>query len=384
MLIIKTNAQNLVPNPSFENYSSCPNAQGQIFYAPPWTSAGNTPDYFNSCANPVDPYYGIPWGGGQQNAMSGNAYAGFIGCYFTGVQREYIQVQLSDTLIAGKCYIASFYTVISNPCVYGGNNLAASITVDSFNFSGFGFYNSPSHIYKFGNPIIIDTLAWVEIKGIYTAQGGEDYITIGNFKDDTETDTLNINPWPSGTYNGVYYLIDDVSLIPIDSITGGMSAFAGNDTNVVIGDSVFIGQEITNLNCNWSIGTTLIADSVSGLYVSPAVNTTYIVEQNLCGIITYDTIFVTVLPVGINENDWSKKINIYPNPSNGEFTVELPEGNILWKISVTDMQGRTIYEDVSDNKKISLNHVIENGIYIVHIDNLTTNETCIRKMVIQK
>ena len=41
--------QNLVPNGDFENYSICPDHQGQIDRAFPWLRIGCTPDYLNSC-----------------------------------------------------------------------------------------------------------------------------------------------------------------------------------------------------------------------------------------------------------------------------------------------------------------------------------------------
>ncbi len=380
----KVFAQNLVPNYSFEVYDTCPDNIGQIERALPWQAAGNTPDYFNSCS--ITPTYGVPAAaGGFQYAHTGIAYAGIVGSYFMGVQREYIQVKLSDTLLSNECYMVSFYVNLMNRSVYASNNLAIAMTDTSFVFSGFGVYSLSNNISKFDNLILADTVNWVEIKGIYTALGNECFISIGNFKDDIETDTLPYNPWPSGTYNGTYYLIDDVSVIPIDSIPGGMSANAGNDMTILGGDSVFIGQEITNLNCDWYIGTTLIADSISGIFVSPTVNTTYIVEQNLCGIITYDTVTVFVSGVGINESDWSKKINIYPNPNTGEFALELNGGgNTRWSIIITDIQGRVILNELSDNSSLKLKPVAENGVYIVHITNVATNETVIRKLIIQK
>ena len=382
---IKINAQsNLVPNPSFEMYDTCPNAtDGQsLVLAYAWVSGGNTPDYFNTCSSVSQYAPPISGGGGWQFPRSGNAYAGLFGFFNMGVQREYAQISLLDTLIANKCYAISFYVNLRNTCIYATNNIAASFTANSFYYSGFGFYNSPSHIYKFGNPTLRDTLNWIEIKGIYTAQGNERFISIGNFKDDIDTDTLNVNPWPSGTFNGSYYLIDDISVIPIDSISGGMPAFAGNDTSVILGDSVFIGQQITNLNCSWYIGSTLIADSVSGLFVNPTVNTTYIVKQNLCGTITYDTVNVTVLPVGIEENSWSKKINIYPNPNTGNFSINFSQtGNYL--IEITNSIGVCVFKDKANTNNYAVNATFSSGIYILKIYDSENNKTALKKLVIQ-
>lgn len=51
----------------------------------------------------------------------------------------------------------------------------------------------------------------MEISGIYTALGGERFITIGNFKDDANTDTLHLIE--NGLDPQGYYYIDDVSVI---------------------------------------------------------------------------------------------------------------------------------------------------------------------------
>ncbi len=385
MFNIKTNAQNLVPNPSFEIYSSCPTTYSQINYALPWIGTSASTDYFNSCSS-TSSYSNVPNGaGGFQLARTGNAYAGIF-CFTQGtdsMNREYLQTKLIDTLTVNKCYIVTFYVNLSNKSIYGVKNIAASFTANGFTTSSSTIAYLPSHIYKLNNPIISDTLNWVKTQGIYFAQGNELYITIGNFKNISNSeDTLNVNPFPAGTLNAAYYYIDDISVIPLDSMSGGMPAFAGNDTSVILGDSVFIGQQITNLNCNWYIGSTLIADSVSGLYVKPVVNTTYIVKQNLCGKITYDTVNVTVLPVGIEENSWSKKINIYPNPNTGNFSINFSQtGNYL--IEITNSIGVCVFKDKANTNNYTVDATFSSGIYILKIYDSENNKTAFKKLVIQ-
>lgn len=69
-------------------------------------------------------------------------------------------------------------------------------------------------------------------------------------------------------------------------------------------------------------------------------------------------------------------VNLYPNPTPGEFTIELGDNeNSRWEIKITDIQGRKVYEAVSDAKKVSLKPETENGVYLVRITNLSTNET---------
>ena len=41
---------NLVPNPSFEEYDTCPDLLDRVQYATHWMNFGNSPDYYNSCS----------------------------------------------------------------------------------------------------------------------------------------------------------------------------------------------------------------------------------------------------------------------------------------------------------------------------------------------
>src|SRR5687768_16803403 len=68
--------QNLVPNPSFEDYDTCPEFLSQINYAIGWGSSRQTPEYYNSCAIPFT-VASVPHNYfGSQYPASGNAYAG--------------------------------------------------------------------------------------------------------------------------------------------------------------------------------------------------------------------------------------------------------------------------------------------------------------------
>ncbi|TND07533.1 MAG: hypothetical protein FD123_3085 [Bacteroidetes bacterium] len=84
--------QNLVPNPGFETYTSCPAAMiGEIFKATPWVNHLNSNDYFNVCgaASVLVPNNTL----GNQPARTGNAYGGFIPV--SGTVRECMRVPLT-------------------------------------------------------------------------------------------------------------------------------------------------------------------------------------------------------------------------------------------------------------------------------------------------
>ncbi len=84
--IINLNAQNLVPNPNFEDYSSCPTGEGQIDVLDDWYSpTAGTPDFFHGCFGPGIGGVGVPINFmGNQLALSGKGYAGFLAHVMSG------------------------------------------------------------------------------------------------------------------------------------------------------------------------------------------------------------------------------------------------------------------------------------------------------------
>src|SRR5689334_10862519 len=87
-------AQNLVPNPSFEIFDTCPDNVDQVNRAQGWSSFGNTPDYFNTCDSTGNMAVSIPHNAlGYQLAADGSAYCGLFN-HEVFEYREYIGSQL--------------------------------------------------------------------------------------------------------------------------------------------------------------------------------------------------------------------------------------------------------------------------------------------------
>ena len=77
--------------------------------------------------------------------------------------------------------------------------------------------------------------------------------------------------------------------------------------------------------------------------------------------------------VGIKENNWMQNFLLTPNPSDGNFKIQGElVSNTNYIISVTDLQGKVIYESSHANKilnqSININN-IENGLYLVNISS---------------
>ena len=207
--------QNLVLNPSFEDTIACTGTyamQCKYWY---WATYGS-PDYFSEqpdifCGTSPVPLSNV----GFQYARTGIAYVG-LAPFFTTIfpsyvnRREYIGGILSDTLKQGHEYCISFYVSVADGMKYVIDGMGLYLSVDSA--VDYTINTNLSFIPQISNPsgnIIYDTLNWVQISGTYIANGGEKYLTIGNFKDDANT----MIDSTSSTANSAYYFIDDVSVI---------------------------------------------------------------------------------------------------------------------------------------------------------------------------
>ncbi len=370
-------SQNLVPNWSFETYTLCPNAGSQLPSAIPWTApVSNSSDYYNACA-PIGVLSVPNFGPGPryyQSAKNGNAYAAiyFLNGGFGADYREYAQVKLNDSLINNKCYYAEFYINLTKGIRFATNNAAAYFSNTPFTTVGVAFpLGFPMHINRYGNPIIKDTLNWVQVAGIYEASGGEKYITIGNPKDDLNTDTMTASFIP-GDYYGSYYFIDAVSVYSINP--SGILPWTYRDTTVISGDSVYIGNYLGGgFTSNWYLQGGGFIKSGSGIYVKPTVTSNYIVQFTLCGVPRADTLKVTVTGgAGINELKINnEELRISPNPNNGLLTVEILNKEFILEnseIKIVNVLG----EEIKRLKLFSKQQILDlsevsNGIYFLQL-----------------
>jgi hypothetical protein len=337
----RISAQNFVPNGDFEFYTSCPTGWDQIGLAFPWYDPNNsTSDYFNACA-PVSSTASVPNHtlGYWQYAHSGVGYSGLYTIQNNGGNyREYIQVQLIDTLSNQKCYSVTFYANLSNKLKKGANNLGAYISQTAVTCPMYLSYGLTPQILLPGNPPIIDTVNWIKISGTYHSIGGEKYLTIGNFNYDSTTVTQTIDPLSP---NAAYYYIDDVSIYEIKT------ANAGRDTAICHGDSVMLGTtSYEGVTYSWLPTAGLSNASIGNPMASPATTTTYYLTQTTSCATTVDSVVVSLgdCTVGVREYGKDKpNFKLYPNPNHGEMTLtyHLKDGE-AGIINIYDLVGKLI------------------------------------------
>ena len=233
--------QNLVPNHSFEEFDTCPNNTTQIYYANGWGSYGGSPDYFNTCSTSI--YASVPNNfTGFQYPADGNAYSGLIP-YIEGLfLREFMGAQLLTPLVIGQKYNVSFKVSVTahaqiGTCCIAIDKMGIKFSTVSYYVYPYNYTNTSALINNFANvystSIISDTTNWSTISGSFIADSAYKYIVIGNFFDDTHTDTFLIKNVVTDTtaLKRSYYYIDDIS-VTRDSLSGISENNDGKEINL--------------------------------------------------------------------------------------------------------------------------------------------------------
>ncbi len=199
---------NLVPNPSFESFTSIPTTLGQLNLASPWVSPTNgSPDYFHSLAS-ASSTVSVPTNAfGSQPAHSGRAYAGFH-ARPTNLYREYVEVPLTSPLVAGTTYQVSFYLSLADQSRWAVDKLGAYLSIGPVGPVATAYILAVSPQVN-ATGYVTNKTGWIQVVGSYTAVGGEDHLVIGNFLDNASTTPLT---GQGGIFNFAYYYLDDVSV----------------------------------------------------------------------------------------------------------------------------------------------------------------------------
>ncbi|HXU28342.1 MAG TPA: T9SS type A sorting domain-containing protein [Bacteroidia bacterium] len=384
-------AQNLVNNGDFEIHDTCPNNQGKIIYATGWQKARieGTPDYFNTCA-PILTGVGIPYNAvGYQNDYrnEGNGYAGeFLSnlqAWDSDYAREYIYTKLIDSLLSHHKYLVSAYVSLGNNCNYAtkmGVLFTDTSTYDSVYINN-NSYLIIANAQVTSNYLLGDTINWMLVQDTFVSQGGEKYVTIGNFNTTINSDTVRVYSMGSGTNNDIaYYYIDGVSVY---DVTGGACNNywdAGFDKYILAGDSICLGamntDNSTYIWVNAAGGATYLSNnSDSRPWSKPTQTTTYYVTKTCPNNnVFYDTVTVYVKHLAdIKHNVNYADINIYPNPANDKIYIETKK-NI--DIALTDLLGNEILRTKENEIDVIS---LPNGIYFLQVK---TNENVYSKKII--
>lgn len=218
--------KNLILDGSFEVYQDCPDDFGavRIGTLTYWKASPPdcTPDYFNECSKKFAPSNNPC---GKLKAQEGKGYIGLIvRVGASPVQstdelfyREHIQARLAEPLKHRNRYIFTMYLSLSEYSAYAMSKIGVLFTPSPV-LTNDKFQAIPQIETDF-----IDTKnAWVKITDTLIADGGEAYITLGEFSSYAKKDVRKIEEKPENqhifSYHRAYYFFDNLSLVWLDAL----------------------------------------------------------------------------------------------------------------------------------------------------------------------
>lgn len=374
---------NYVKNGGFEDRYDC-NLPNELNKAKGWNCIGSDTVKFGSFIHSVTCYSNVPLSGaGYQFAHSGDSYYRLTAycinpCLYDN-SRYYPKNRLKGTLSAGKTYCVKMYVNLQNTSPYAIKDLAiyfGNNSIDTINYANRPLTYITPQITNPTNSFYSDTLNWVPFTSTYTAVGNEKYLVIGDFvADASQTKTLVIS---SSTEDWAEYMIDDVSCIPLD-----LPAYAGPDLWCVPGTSVFIGRQPDvgiDEACMWyKLPNTITAiDTVAGLWVSPVITTTYIVKQDICGVIKWDTVVVHQSATGVVALSGveGRNLKVYPQPAKDELNLSFEgiDANAFNTLKIYNSIGQIIREEeieFKNNPALIKTNELANGVYVFTLKDKT-------------
>lgn len=302
---VKAQVENMVLNPSFEDYDECP-----VDYTfmdkshkliPYWTYPSfTTPDYFNKCsagqARVPDNF------AGNSQPKSGDGYMGAILSGTDRDFREYVQGTLSEPMTAGQVYCVSFWYKLASGSKFAVDQLSVYFVNKPVANENKTYLNYKAQL---NNPVglfLDNTDEWLLFCQLYTAVGGETNFVVGNFKNYDNTNYV-ITGKDTKNKRGkayAYYFYDDFAIRPLidcnvcacvpqgmetvvidSSYTGGLDPVTGrmdkkeNDGVINLG----ISGGTPPYNITWSNGIT----NTQKITKLPAGEYTYeVTDQNNC------------------------------------------------------------------------------------------------------
>lgn len=230
--------RNLVSNAMFEIHPSLGTSMPSITTEiEDWEPASPTPDFYLS-----------------EDCKSGTGCVGFR-VYSLVKDIEYVQNKLVKPLKKDSLYCFSMYVKLANQCAYSSNGLGVHFSKKPVTDIQEVIINQPDLLLN--ESYLPYKTKWMLLQCRYKAHGGEKYLTIGSFKPLREIALTNVNGYSAEAY----YIMDDVSLIPIsDSLQCKCNLDDVPESNIVY-DTVTTPKPVSGID-TMKVGDKFVLENI--------------------------------------------------------------------------------------------------------------------------
>jgi gliding motility-associated-like protein len=376
---------NLVPNPSFEDtIGACQIQMGVSSLGAKiknWYTCyvGSTPDCYNMCVNSLayPTICSVPYNcRTYQMPRTGEAFLG-LWTYSvmdaldsSKIESENIAVKLATPLKPNVCYYGEFYANLGNISNVAINQLGMLLTSNIYTTTVGSFTNTINPQIQWDTTYwFTDTLNWVKISGTFIAQGGEEYLTIGNFRDGLHLNKKSIlSNFVTGGCSIIntfknYFLIDDVALyeIPPPQLQENEVTICPDSDSLLLGDTARI-----QTSYQWYENGIAI-DTTSYIKVKPGQTTTYVLQSTSCAttsqtiVVTYSANCTPPEPIEVVEPIIPNVFSPNNDNINDVWRFHLGKGNSLKSLSIFNRWGNDVTPSFYEQEKQNVSTVLWDG-----------------------
>lgn len=258
-------AQNFVRNPSLEILKV-----GVVGYR----GVSGTPDIASTDDQVIQypPYYNPYQADLPSRSVAVIAFGEICLCqWFSSESSELTQVELTKPLRKNRQYIVSLYTIKASTIQPAIREITAYFTRRPLPATR-KIYGQEGHaltgetipylaLTSVTTPVLNSQETWTRVSAVYTANGRERYLTIGNFIGANKAELEAMNPEEAtgadkhNKIKGTYYCYDNISVVPIEEADDpeDFPAHAGTEATTT-GDYFSIGQDLTLGDINFASG----------------------------------------------------------------------------------------------------------------------------------
>ncbi len=217
--------ENKISNPSFEDLEKKVKSLGQFENAMLWyIPEGCQPaDIFSTTVKKGD--VTVPDNvKGRAESKDGENYAGLMAYSEREAKpRTYIQTKLAKKLLPGKKYCIKMHVQLSDLSKYAIGDLGMYVSSKAIKLKDIENYDIKPQLTAPNKGHIKEMYEWIPICKVFTAEGTERYVTLGNFSSQSSIKPSKMKrsrEFKQPQSRDAYYFVDEVSIIPVDLLDG--------------------------------------------------------------------------------------------------------------------------------------------------------------------
>jgi outer membrane protein OmpA-like peptidoglycan-associated protein len=232
---------NYVSNPEFEKH---PSAYFSIMsftdQVSDWSIASISPDFYLS----------------KSGALSGNSFLG-IRVFSLKKDIEYVQNRLRKSLVKDSTYCFNAYLKLSPGSMYATNAFGFLLTKEQQKIDTDKLLSiQPSK--SLNTQILNYKTRWMKVQCTYTATGGEQYLTLGSFRNHKDLELIKV----PGNVPESYYYLEDISLVPIANESQCACNFSDRRIQYESVDTITPLEEEVSRFDSLNVGDTIVLDNI--------------------------------------------------------------------------------------------------------------------------